>query len=593
MTEGENVDLNDYEDYSVNVKMVTFIVVFMVIVLTLIYFIRIYSNKEAEVKQRMQTEAKLIEAVIGHHLNYSKYIVKIISSSIHDNHSDFDHIREKLDIGFKSNSFNRLFGWRKYSWINENFYEVVSSTRGILKEPRKREFIKDLLDSTMLDEDWYENIVFYTSRLDDKDHSLKLIDSLVDPKTGEYLGSVVLSYDIATMVKSLNYQKKNHSTNFVILDKNYNLVASSKPDIENILNKDGTFSVYMSGVINNLKRSSELKDLPYLDMINGLNYHFQPLQGLPFTIIVNIDNNIIRHNILDSITKKFVEVSIFAVLCLFIIISIYKRETLLRSKAEAASKQAKKATKAKTNFLSFTAHEVRSPLGFILTGSEIMTKQLFGPLPEKYVKYAEGIHQNSQIILDFITDILDENQILEGKFKIVNSFADITAIIKEAIKQNKGRYNNRTLHIKTVFEKNIPKVVCDRHRMLQVFINLISNSIKYSGENVKILISAAMEDDKLAISVTDSGIGMNPEDIRTALSAYGAVESSVKHSVGSYGLGLPIVKMLLDAHDAKLIIESTPNKGTTVKIIFPRYKLVYNGPASDGGSKKGNGSDSR
>lgn len=572
-------EINDFdlEDYNVNIKMVTFIVVIMVIVLTLIYFIRIYSNKKERVLKEMQSEANLIDIVITEHLDYSKYFLYLISSSIQDKHDNLDFIKDKININVKSSEFYQLFGWRKSSWIDKDYQEVVTNTAGIIKKPQEKDYIKRIIEEQKLSGDrWHEKITFYTNRLDQKNTSLKLIDSLVDTKTGEYVGSLILSYDIKTMVSNLNKRKKKESTNFVLLDENLELVASSKNGIDNIISMNGKFSRNIRQVIKTLEKNDDINDLSYLDMVNGLNYYVKHLDTLPFTIIVNIDNNMLRMNILDSVTKKFLEVSILAAFCLFIVVSIYKRETSLRTKAEKATIAANDATKAKTSFLAFTAHEIRSPLGFILTGSEIMTKQLFGKLPESYMKYAEGIYKNSKIILEFITDILDENQILEGKFRILNDFEEITSIVEEAIKQTLARYNKSNIKIIQNFEDNLPLVICDRRRILQVISNLVSNSIKYSKENVEIQVNIRTLENSLELEVVDNGIGMSKKDIAIALSTYGTTQGTGSYAFESYGLGLPIVKMLLDAHEAEFIIESAPGEGTIVKIIFPKYKLVHN-----------------
>ena len=97
-----------------------------------------------------------------------------------------------------------------------------------------------------------------------------------------------------------------------------------------------------------------------------------------------------------------------------------------------------------------------------MTGSEIMSKELFGKIPAEYTKYVEGIHQNAQIILDFITDILDENQIIEGQFKIVNSLNKIEDIIIRVAEFYLGKKN---ISIITDFEPNLPLVICDKKRM--------------------------------------------------------------------------------------------------------------------------------
>lgn len=568
----EDEDFN-IEDYNVNLRMVTFIIVIMIIVLTLIYFVRIYSNKKDSVLKEMQSETLIVDTVISDHLNYSKYFINLISASIKDNYHDIEYVQKQLEMYFKSNDFNNALGWRKYSWIDSNFNEVVSSTKGTIYNPKKKNYLKKIFDNSNRNNEKFDTI-FYTSQINAKEHSLKIINIVHNKINNKSVGAVVLSYDINTMIANLNNRKRNPSSNFIILDENLDIVASSKPNIDNIINNE-KFSKHISKVIEKIKLNQN-EETSYLDMVNGLNYHIKKLKDLPFSLLVNIDNNIIRENILDSVTKKFIEVSILAFACLFMIISIYKRETILRAKAENATKTANDATKAKTNFLAFTAHEVRSPLGFILTGSEIMTKELLGPLPPSYIKYAEGIHEHSKLILDFITDILDENQIIEGKFKIVNSVVILTSIIEEAITQNINRYNKKKVTIIRDFEDNLPLLICDRRRILQVISNLISNSIKYSKEKIEVTIEAKTSDGSLIIIVSDKGVGMSNDDIKVALSTYGSMQYSKDYPVGSYGLGLPIVKMLLDAHDAKIAITSTAGQGTSVRIFFPKYKLVYN-----------------
>jgi two-component system phosphate regulon sensor histidine kinase PhoR len=202
-----------------------------------------------------------------------------------------------------------------------------------------------------------------------------------------------------------------------------------------------------------------------------------------------------------------------------------------------------------------------------------MSKELFGRIPANYTKYVEGIHNNAQIILDFITDILDENQIIEGQFKIVNSLNQIQDIIAQVATSHSGKKN---ISIVTDFAANLPLLVCDKRRITQVIDNLINNSIKYSNENTIITISVKMNEDQMLVTIIDQGIGMKEHEIPIALSKYGTISKNDYTKGGSYGLGLPIVKMLLDAHEAILNIHSIDGKGTTVKIIFPKFKIVYN-----------------
>lgn len=568
------------DDYSITIKMATFITVVIVVAMTLLYCIRIYSATKESVMSEMKSESELIETVIADNLNYSKYFLYLISNSIEDNTSNLDLISEELSINFKSQEFNKLFGWRKYSWIDKNNKEVVNSIDGIVKPPAAKPFIEEALKDKSTDKKgWNQEVVFHTKRdSTDEDSSLKIIDFVVDKDTNEYLGSAVLSYDIMSMVNSLNDRKKQQNTSFIIVDENFKFVAASALEISHLLTNGDILSPSLLRLVRELKDdegNSKMSELSYLDMISGLNYHISRLEELPFYVVVSMDNTTLRMGIVDNIAKKLIEVSLISILSLLLVAAVYKRETSLRSRAEQASKVANEASESKTNFLSFTAHEIRSPLAFILTGSEMLYKELLGPLPQNYKKYAEGINQNANLILNFITDILDENQILEGKFKIVNSTEDIEEIVSAAIKQNTTRYNKRTLNIKTDFALDVPLLICDGRRMFQVVSNIISNSIKYSEDPVEIKVKIEIENSLLAISISDNGIGMTEEEIEIALSAYGSAQKSNIYAIESYGLGLPIVKMLLDSHNAALKIISYPNEGTTVKITFPRYKLVH------------------
>ena len=564
---------NQHNDYNVNIQIITFIVITMVIILTLVNFIRIYSNEKSLLLKEMSTEANSLKTIFSNQLSYSKYFIKLIGRNIKTNPTDLLYIRKTLKTYFLSRHFNSLFGWRKYSWVNNEYLELVTSIGGIAVNPKKLYFVEDIVHKIDDNKEIKSYVDFRINKTSDN-HSLKLVNAIFDKLAKKFIGAVVLSYDIDTLVQNLNNRKKDSSVNFIIVDKNFDIVAKSKPIIDKIADINDKLSPQLLQLLKkqDQNRGALNQDCSYLDMANGLNYFIKPLEDFPFTVIINIDNDFIKNNIVQNIIKKFLEVVFLAGVCLIIIIAIYKRETLLRTKAEQATILANNATKTKTDFLAFTAHEIRSPLGFIVTGSEIMSKGLFGKIPPAYTKYVEGIYSNAQIILDFITDILDENQIIEGQFKIVNSLNKVRDIITRVVEFYVGKNN---ISIITDFEPNLPLLICDKKRIAQVIDNLISNSIKYSDKNTVINICVKMDKGQMLITIIDQGIGMQQEEIPIALSKYGTIHREDYQKGGSYGLGLPIVKMLLDAHEAILTIDSTYGNGTTVKIIFPKSKIVY------------------
>ena len=507
---------NQHNDYNVNIQIITFIVITMVIILTLVNFIRIYSNEKSLLLKEMSTEANSLKTIFSNQLSYSKYFIKLIGRNIKTNPTDLLYIRKTLKTYFLSRHFNSLFGWRKYSWVNNEYLELVTSIGGIAANPKKLYFVEDIVHKIGDNKEIKSYVDFRINKTSDN-HSLKLVNAIFDKLAKNFIGAVVLSYDIDTLVQNLNNRKKDSSVNFIIVDKNFDIVAKSKPIIDKIADINDKLSPQLLQLLKkqDQNRGALNQDCSYLDMANGLNYFIKPLEDFPFTVIINIDNDFIKNNIVQNIIKKFLEVVFLAGVCLIIIIAIYKRETLLRTK---------------------------------------------------------GIYSNAQIILDFITDILDENQIIEGQFKIVNSLNKVRDIITRVVEFYVGKNN---ISIITNFEPNLPLLICDKKRIAQVIDNLISNSIKYSSKNTAINIVVKMDQSQMVITISDQGIGMKQEEIPIALSKYGTIHREDYQKGGSYGLGLPIVKMLLDAHEAILTIDSTYGKGTTVKIIFPKSKIVY------------------
>jgi len=569
-------------DQKATIQTIVFITIAIVIVLTSVSFIQIYSNKKNSVLKNMKTESVQLKSLIKDNLNYSSNFIYIISNHIRNNSNDLDNIAQLLKAYVSSKEFNFTFGWRKFSWIDENFHEVATSTVGRIKDSKTVEFLEEVINTNDPES---HHIITYTKKKKKNNNSLKIIKNIF--ANSQFKGSIVLSYDIHTLVRNLNMKKKHASTNFIILNDDLEVIAQSNIYVQNLSDKKSDLSDDLKKALKHFKQNKKFENHhAYLDMLNGLNYHISQIADLPFILVVNTNSEVIKNDILQDIIQSFFIVCLFAFLSLLAIIFIYKRETSLRAKSERASLIATHAAKAKTNFLAFTAHEIRSPLGFILTGSELMSKQILGTLPETYQKYAHGINQNSKEILNFINDILDENQIIEGKFKITNKLHRIDRIIQEAIDTNLTRFNKRKVNISKHTSKELPLLLCDDQRLYQILNNLISNSIKYSNDNTSIAVEAILQDHELIISVRDEGHGMNEEEIPMALSPYCTIHGAEKfYSSSSYGLGLSIVKMLAEAHDAELRISSVKNKGTTIKIIFPKYKLVYDSHLSKKKSK--------
>lgn len=560
----EENNISDSTDYDVNVRMIAFSVVTIVLILVAIFFIKTYASQKQNIVHDMHIEWDRLETFCQERLDHTEYILKLLAIQIKKSPDDFHYVKNVFEDYINSQEVQELFDIKECFWFHDLLNVKVRST------PKDNQYISQFITKKVQ----FPERVSYG--INTNNHTIHAIIGVTNEKK-EYVGSIVVDFDLINFASSLESRRKHEYTNFALIGEGKEVIVQSSPSMSNIgLNNRVVTNKILQSIIDKIGFTEEnSKEFSYIDMVNGVNYYVKKLPNQPFILIVNISPNEIKKDIFNKVVMKFMEISLFALGFLLLIIAIYRRETWLRAKAERASDIANKATKAKSDFLAFTAHEIRSPLGFIVTGSEVMQKQLLGPVPTAYMEYIDGINSNAHLILDFIIDILDETHILENNFSIVNNVCSIRDIITKATKMNQSKLEDKNSKFDIKIDTAIPKLLCDPRRILQVINNLVSNSIKYSFKNSVIEIVAQIEEGCLCVYVIDQGVGMSEEEIEIALTKYGTVQKKNFQFIESYGLGLPIVKMLLDAHDARLVIESTVNVGTSIKIIFPKYKLVY------------------
>ena len=152
-------------------------------------------------------------------------------------------------------------------------------------------------------------------------------------------------------------------------------------------------------------------------------------------------------------------------------------------------------------------------------------------------------------------------------------YHDINKIIRDVIKHNKIKFYSKKVDILADFQEDLPALYCDEKKIYQAINNLVINSCKYSKEDISIYIKAFIDKRKLFIIIQDNGIGMDEKELKLAMKKYEF--TSLRKDPDSYGLGLSIVKLLLDAHEAEFYINSKKNLGTSVTIVF-NQKLLGN-----------------
>jgi two-component system cell cycle sensor histidine kinase PleC len=215
------------------------------------------------------------------------------------------------------------------------------------------------------------------------------------------------------------------------------------------------------------------------------------------------------------------------------------------------------------------SHELRTPLNAIIGFSEIMGQKIFGPLGSaKYDEYSSDIRKSGQFLLDVINDILDMSKIEAGKTELEFERVDIGGVIEEVLRLVGPRAAEGKIAILREVEA-MPPFKADKRALKQVFINIMSNAIKFTPEGGTVKISARTEHDRVRLQISDTGIGIPQGDIEKLGRPFEQVENQFTKSRGGSGLGLAISKSLIDLHGGRLVITSREGRGTTVTIELP------------------------
>ncbi len=239
-----------------------------------------------------------------------------------------------------------------------------------------------------------------------------------------------------------------------------------------------------------------------------------------------------------------------------------------KERAEATSRQ-------KSEFLASVSHELRTPLNAIMGFSEVMRLGRFGEIDnEKYRGYVQDIHASGAHLLSLINDLLDLSKVEAGKLELNFTAVALGDVADHALKMLQEQATAARVVLRKSFPADLPNVVADLRSMRQVMINLVSNAIKFTDPGGQVVISAQfMASGELKLKVKDSGIGMDEDQLRSALEPFSRVVTEGRDVQGT-GLGLPLTKALVEANRATFQLSSEPRKGTLAEVTFPTTRVL-------------------
>ena len=247
-----------------------------------------------------------------------------------------------------------------------------------------------------------------------------------------------------------------------------------------------------------------------------------------------------------------------------------------KQRSEELMEKAQAANHAKSEFLASVSHELRTPLNAVIGFSEILMRQLLGPIgSERYRSYAEDIHNSSSHLLSIISDILDLSKAEANQLTVSEEEIDLHETLENALRMVRGDAARKNVTISHQPSADGPIVFADRRLLSQLVINLASNAVKFTPEGGAVVLSVSMEATTgVLITVADNGIGIAKDDIPRVMEPFVQVESSQIRQNGGTGLGLALSKKIAELHGAAFTLESELGRGTIAKVLLPPSRLL-------------------
>jgi signal transduction histidine kinase len=246
-----------------------------------------------------------------------------------------------------------------------------------------------------------------------------------------------------------------------------------------------------------------------------------------------------------------------------------------RTELEKKAEQLSLTSKYKSQFLANMSHELRTPLNSLLILSKQLADNSEGNMTRKQIEFAQTIRAAGSDLLTLINDILDLSKIEAGRLELRDERVDLGSVIKSSLILINDRANESGVEVASSVPTPAPVIRGDERSIKQILLNLLSNAVKFTPIGGRILVDVFLDaTGGIVLTVKDTGIGMSPGDIPKAMQPFGQLGDVHTRNRSGTGLGLPIVKSLVEMHDAEFRLTSELGVGSAAEISFPARRVI-------------------
>lgn len=239
-----------------------------------------------------------------------------------------------------------------------------------------------------------------------------------------------------------------------------------------------------------------------------------------------------------------------------------------RHEVERLYREAQNANTIKDDFLATLSHELRTPAGVIVGFTELIKYE--NMTPQEREEAMDALERNARALVTLIDDMLDMSRVITGKFRLNPKPVDLTAIVDSVISAEMLAAQAKNIRIVTEFEPGAGPIYGDTTRLQQIFWNLLSNAIKFTPRNGRVKVTVRSEGPRIVVRVSDTGVGIEAKFLPHVFERFRQQDSGMDRSYGGLGLGLSIVKHLVELHGGSVEAESPGvGRGSTFSVSLP------------------------